>query len=63
MPASNETTLPTVAQLKLDPDAATPDCPACHQPLGIREAWMNTSGIDEWECDNCGRHGVNEHGC
>lgn len=54
--------LPTVAQWKRDPEAATPSCPCCSAPLGIRGAWMNTSGMDEWECDGCGRNGVNEHG-
>lgn len=42
----------TVAQWRRDePDGETPRCPSCGTPLGIREAWMNASGRDEWECD------------
>ena len=46
-----------------NPHEMTPKCPGgCRAYLDIRRAWMNTSGIDEWECPECRRNGVNEHG-
>lgn len=52
--------LPTVKQwLRDHPDQATPNCPSCGRPLGIRLAVFNVSGIDLWSCDEglCNDHG------
>ena len=47
--------LPTVrAWQRGDPDAATPPCPCCGVPLGIREAMFTSHGRDVWLCDTHG---------
>jgi hypothetical protein len=45
----------TVAEFDADPDAGTPLCLMCKQPLGVKRAIFSPTGRDEWWCDNCGR--------
>lgn len=58
-----EPPFPTVEQWREDnPHEATPRCPGCNRYLGVKPAWMNASGREEWQCDGCDWNEVNEYG-
>lgn len=53
-PKSGARLTPALWRMADSGDRATPPCPHCSRPLGIRFGVWRDNGRDAWLCDKCG---------